>query len=156
MGPRGRLSGSRGVKGWAYRVSGGQGEGLLGPRESRGRPTRSQGVKGVGLQGPTEPRGRPSGSKGLRAKNRGEPRNMTHSSETEFFWGGPNGKVVAPCILVIYPVDKYCDSKAKNLLLAPNIKMFGSNLHIFVPSGKFELHRSMFSTRKSCFIGSLI
>ena len=33
-------------KGWAYRVSGGQGIGLLGPRGSRGRPKGSQGVKG--------------------------------------------------------------------------------------------------------------
>ena len=39
-----------------------------------------------------------------KAKNRGEPRKMTHSSETEIFWGGPNGKVVAPGILVISPV----------------------------------------------------
>ena len=37
----------------------------------------------------------------------GEARKMTHSSETEFFWGGGlNGKVVAPGILVICPVDK--------------------------------------------------
>ena len=34
---------SRGV---AYRVSGGQGVGLQGPRGSRARPTGSQGVKG--------------------------------------------------------------------------------------------------------------
>ena len=27
------------------------------------------------------------------AKNRGEPRKMTYSSETEIFWGGQNGKV---------------------------------------------------------------
>ena len=33
-------------KGWAYRVSGGQGEGPQGPRESRGRPIGSKGVKG--------------------------------------------------------------------------------------------------------------
>ena len=37
-----------------------------------------------------------------------------------------------------------------------NIQIFGSKLHIFVPSGQFEPHRSMFSTRKRCLIGSLI
>ena len=39
-------SGSRGVKGEAYRVPGGHGLGLQGPRGSRVRPTGSQGVKG--------------------------------------------------------------------------------------------------------------
>ena len=43
------------------------------------------------------------------AKNRGLPRKMTPSLETEIFWGGPNGKVVALDILVICPVDKICD-----------------------------------------------
>ena len=38
--------GSQGVREYAYRVSGGQGVGLPGPRGSRGRPTESQGVKG--------------------------------------------------------------------------------------------------------------
>ena len=38
---------------------------------------------------------------------------MTHSSETEFVWDGPNGKVVALGILVICPVDKNPDSKTK-------------------------------------------
>ena len=41
-------------------------------------------------------------------------------------------------------------------LLAPNIQFFGSKLHIFVPSGQLEPHQSMFSTRKRCFIVSLI
>ena len=36
-----------------------------------------------------------------RAKNRSEPQNMTSSSETEIFLGGPNGKVVPPGIVVI-------------------------------------------------------
>ena len=40
------------------------------------------------------------------AKKLCEPRKMTHSSETEFFWSGPNGKVVCP-------VDNNCDSKTK-------------------------------------------
>ena len=43
-----------------------------------------------------------------------------------------------------------------NGLLAPNIQIFGSKLHIFVPSDQFEPHRSMFSTRKRCLIGPLI
>ena len=48
------------------------------------------------------------------AKNRGEPRKMTHCSETEFFWGGLNGKVVAPGILVICPIDKNRNHYTKN------------------------------------------
>ena len=60
---------------------------------------------------------------------------MTHSSETEFVWDGPNGKVVALGILVICPVDKNHDSKTKNWLWAPNIQILGSKLYIFVPSG---------------------
>ena len=48
------------------------------------------------------------------AKNRGEPRKMAHSSETEFFWDGPNGKVVAPDIVVICPIDKNRDHYTKN------------------------------------------
>ena len=47
------------------------------------------------------------------AKNKGEPRKMTPSPETEIFWGGPNGKVVAPGILVICPVDKNRDYHTK-------------------------------------------
>merc|ERR1712004_596726 len=44
------------------------------------------------------------------AKNRGEPQKMTPSSETEiFFGGGPNGKVVAPGIVVICSINKNCD-----------------------------------------------
>ena len=31
---------------------------------------------------------------------------INHTSETEIFWGGPNGKVVAPGIPVICPIDK--------------------------------------------------
>ena len=41
------------VKGWAYRVLGGQGVGLQGPRKSKG--------EGLLLQGPRGSRGRPSG-----------------------------------------------------------------------------------------------
>ena len=62
MGSRGKPIGSQGVKGWAYRVPGGQGAGLQGLEGSRGRPAGSQGVKGkayrvsggqgVGLQDP--------------------------------------------------------------------------------------------------------
>ena len=55
---RGRPTGSQGIKGWAYRFSGGQGVGYRVPgsqgigleslRGSRGRPTGSQVVKGQG------------------------------------------------------------------------------------------------------------
>ena len=37
--------------------------------------------------------------------------------------------------------------------MAPNIQILGSKKHIFAPSGQFEPHRSMFSTRKRCLIG---
>ena len=39
-------------QGVGYRVSGGQGVGLQGPRGSRGRPTRSQEVKGKAYKVP--------------------------------------------------------------------------------------------------------
>ena len=77
------------------------------------------------------------------AKNRVEPWKMTHTLETDFFLGGPNGKVVAPDIPVICPVDKKRDSKMKNRLLAPNIQILGQ-LHIFIPSNQLELDQSIF------------
>ena len=73
-----------------------------------------------------------------------------------FFWGGSNGKVVAPGIVVICSIDKNRDHYTKNWLLAPNIQILGSKKHIFAPSGQLEPHRSMFSTRKRCLIGILI
>ena len=82
------------------------------------------------------------------AKNRGEPLKMIHSSETDIFSGGPNGKVIAPGILVICAVDKNGDYYTKNPLLAPNIQILGSKKHNLVSSGRFEPHRSMFSTQK--------
>ena len=87
------------------------------------------------------------------AKNRGEPRKMTPSSETEFFLGGPNWKVLAPGVLVIFPINKNHNYYTKNWLFAPNIQIFRSKKHIFAPSGQLEPHRSMFSTRKRCLIG---
>ena len=74
------------------------------------------------------------------------------ASKTEFFWGGPNRKVVAPGILVICPVDKNCDYNTKKWLFALNIQIFGSKKHIFAPSGQLVLHRSMFSTHKRCLM----
>ena len=63
---------SQGVKGYAFRVSGGQRKGFHGCRVSRGRPKRTQQVKGqvfrvprgqgVGLQGLRGSMGRPSAS----------------------------------------------------------------------------------------------
>ena len=79
---------------------------------------------------------------------------MTPSSETEiFFGGGSNGKNVAPGIVFICSIDKNRNHYTKNWLLAPNIQILGSKKHIFAPSGQFEPHRSMFSTRKRCLIG---
>ena len=40
------------------------------------------------------------------AKIRGEPRKMTHSSETEIFWRWSEWECCSPGILVICPVDK--------------------------------------------------
>ena len=49
------------------------------------------------------------------AKNRDQPRKMTHSSETEIFWEGVGmGKFLARGVLGICPVDKNRDSKTKN------------------------------------------
>ena len=91
------------------------------------------------------------------AKNWSKPWEMTHSSEAEIFWGGPHGKVVAPGILGICPLDKNRNSKTKKLTFGPEyIQILESRLHIFVPCGQLEPHRSMFSTRKRCLIGSLI
>ena len=56
-GSRGMPTGSKGVKGWAKRVSGGQMVGLQSPRE-----------QGVGLQGPRGSSGRPAGSQGARGR----------------------------------------------------------------------------------------
>ena len=84
------------------------------------------------------------------------PKNEPYLGNGNFFWGGPNGKVVAPGILVICPVNKNCDYYIKNWLFAPNIQIFGSKKHIFAPSGQLELHRSMFSTQKMCLIVFLI
>ena len=61
------------------------------------------------------------------AQKRDEPQKMTHSSETEFFWGGSNGKVVALGVLVKCPVDDYHDSKTKNCLLPQISKFWGPN-----------------------------
>ena len=41
----------------------------------------------------------------------------------------------------------------RNWLLAPNIQIFRSKLHICVPSGRWEPHQSTFSTRKRWVIG---
>ena len=43
---RGGPTGSHGVKGYTYRVPGGQGVGLEGPLGPRGGPTGYQGVRG--------------------------------------------------------------------------------------------------------------
>ena len=61
-----------------------------------------------------------------------------------------------PRIVVMCPANKNGDSITNNLLLAPNVQIFGSKLPIFVPIGQFEPHRSMFSTRKRCLISSLV
>ena len=75
----GRPTGSQGGKGLAYRVPGGQGKGLRGPRRSREVPKGQgvgQGSKGLadgvpggqraGRQGPRGSRGRLRGSRGVK------------------------------------------------------------------------------------------
>ena len=54
------------VKGWAYRVLGGQEVGLQGPRGSGGWAYRVPRDKQVGLQGPRGSRGMPTGSQGVK------------------------------------------------------------------------------------------
>ena len=49
-----------------------------------------------------------------RAKYRGEPGKMTHSSETETFGGVLNGKNIALGIVVICSVDKNRDQVTTN------------------------------------------
>ena len=69
------------------------------------------------------------------AKNRGEPQKMTHTSETDKkFQGGPDGKVVVPEVLVIYPVDKIRDSKTKKLTSGPKYPTFGVKIAHFRPN----------------------
>ena len=59
------------------------------------------------------------------AKNRGETQKMTPTSEMEFFLGdGPNGKVVAPGIVVICPIDKNRDHYTKKLTFGPKYPNF--------------------------------
>ena len=80
------------------------------------------------------------------------PKKWPLALKRKLFWGGLNGKVVAPGRVVICSIDKNCDHYTKNWLLAPNIQILGSKKHIFAPSGQLEPHRSMFSTRKRCLI----
>ena len=75
------------------------------------------------------------------------PRNRKISSSWNIFRVSPRHIGDLPLL------TKNRDSKTKNWLLAPNIPIFGSKLHIFVPSGHFEPYRSMFSTQKRCLIG---
>ena len=60
----------------------------------------------------------------------------------------------------LYTGDMPCWQKSryqnKNWLLAQNIQILGSKLHIFVPSCQLEPHRSMLSARKRCLTDSLI
>ena len=91
------------------------------------------------------------------AKKRDEPRKMTHSMETYIFLGAVRMGNLKPRVYWLYALLTKIDiSKQKKSLLAPNTQIFGSKLHIFVSSGQLGTHRSMFSTRKRCLIGSLI
>ena len=84
------------------------------------------------------------------------PRKWPIPRKQKFFRDGSSGKVVAPSVLVICPVDKNRGSNTKNWLLAPKIQILGSKVHIFIPSGPLEPRRSIFSTQKRCLIGCLI
>ena len=55
------------------------------------------------------------------------PGKLPIARKRNFFQDGPG-------VLVICPVVKNCDSKTKKMLKAPNIQIFGSKLHLFVPS----------------------
>ena len=59
---------------------------------------------------------------------------MTPSLETEIFWGGPNGKVVAPDILVISPVDKETRLPYKKFTSGPkypNLSVKKAHFNVF-------------------------
>ena len=89
-----------------------------------------------GLNGSTKFRWKRSKTKGTyyseltqaqNGENRGESRKMTHSSETEFFSGWSEWKVVAPG-----PVDKNQDNHVKNWL-GPKYPNFGVEIAHFCP-----------------------
>ena len=53
----------------AYRVSGGQKVGLLGPKALKGRPSGCMGVKGLALKVPKGTRCRPKGARGVEGED---------------------------------------------------------------------------------------
>ena len=69
------------------------------------------------------------------AKNQGEPRKMTYTSEMEFFFGMVPMESFNPGHTGDLPYRKNHVSKTKNLLSAPNTQVLGSKLHIFVHNG---------------------
>ena len=63
-----------------------------------------------------------------------EPQKTTGTSETKKKSGGSNGKLVAPSVLLICPIDKSCNQNIKKLgskIAIPNIKILGSKMDIF-------------------------
>ena len=85
-----------------------------------------------------------------RAKNRGEPRKMTHCSETEFFLGWSRAYLWYALLTKIAITIQNIEFSTQK------IQIFGSKKHIFAPSGLLEPHQPMCSTQKRCVIGVLI
>ena len=77
------------------------------------------------------------------------PKKWPIAQKRNFFLGGPRWTGVMPC---------WQKSRFQNKILnfGPKYPNFWVKIAHFVPSGQFEPHRSMSSTRKRCLIGSLI
>ena len=83
------------------------------------------------------------------AKNRGEPRKMTHCwGKRNFFWGWSELESCSHGHTCDMPCWRKSRLPYKKWLFAKSIQIFGSKKHIFAPSGQLEPHRSMFSIKK--------
>ena len=90
------------------------------------------------------------------AKSREETQKMTHSSKRKFVSGRSEWESCSPG----YKSDMPCWQKSlfqKEMTFGPNIQIFGSKLHNFVPSNQLKPHRYLFlHERGLSSIGSLI
>ena len=73
---------------------------------------------------------------------------MTHCSETEIFWGGLNGKVEAPGILVICPVVKNHYYHTKIDFLPQISKFLGQKNTFLFQAANWSLSGQFFQHRK--------
>ena len=61
-----------------------------------------------------------------------------------FLWVGPNGKVIAPGVLVICPVDKNRDSQTKKMTFGPNTHFFGMDCTFLSQAANWSLNNQHF------------